>query len=455
MSLQRFHPLIRDWFNQRFDGPTEAQAKGWPAIAEGKHTLIAAPTGSGKTLAAFLTCLDNLVKAGLDDGLPDTTQVVYVSPLKALSNDIHRNLSVPLQEIGEMAERNGTPLPEIRVAVRTGDTSPSQRQAMAKQPPHILITTPESLYILLTSKSGRQSLRQVKSLILDELHAVADDKRGSHLSISVERLCNLASGPVTRIGLSATQRPIEELAGFLVGAGEIDAEGKPSCLIVDTGHAREMDLAIDLTDDELGPIASHELWGRVLDKIAGEVKSHTTTLVFVNTRRLVERVAHLLSERLGEESVAAHHGSLSQKTRHDAEKRLKEGDIKVCVATASLELGIDIGSIDLVCQIGSPRSIGLLLQRVGRSGHSLTGLPKGRLFPLTRDELLECMALVRGFNRGNLDRLAIPPWPLDVLAQQIVAECASQDWDEDALYNLCHRAYPYQNSTPGEIQPGG
>ena len=445
MNLQRFHPLIRDWFNQRFDGPTEAQAKGWPAIAEGKHTLIAAPTGSGKTLAAFLTCLDNLVKDGLDGGLPESTQVVYVSPLKALSNDIHRNLSVPLQEIGEMAERNGTPLPEIRVAVRTGDTSPSQRQAMAKQPPHILITTPESLYILLTSKSGRQSLRQVKSLILDELHAVADDKRGSHLSISVERLCNLASGPVTRIGLSATQRPIEELAGFLVGAGEIDAEGKPSCLIVDTGHAREMDLAIDLTDDELGPIASHELWGRVLDKIAGEVKSHTTTLVFVNTRRLVERVAHLLSERLGEESVAAHHGSLSQKTRHDAEKRLKEGDIKVCVATASLELGIDIGSIDLVCQIGSPRSIGLLLQRVGRSGHSLTGLPKGRLFPLTRDELLECMALVRGFNRGNLDRLAIPPWPLDVLAQQIVAECASQDWDEDALYNLCRRAYPYQN----------
>ena len=329
MSLQRFHPLIRDWFNQRFDGPTEAQAKGWPAIAEGKHTLIAAPTGSGKTLAAFLTCLDNLVKAGLDDGLPDTTQVVYVSPLKALSNDIHGNLSVPLQEIGEMAERNGTPLPEIRVAVRTGDTSPSQRQAMAKQPPHILITTPESLYILLTSKSGRQSLRQVKSLILDELHAVADDKRGSHLSISVERLCNLASGPVTRIGLSATQRPIEELAGFLVGAGEIDAEGKPSCLIVDTGHAREMDLAIDLTDDELGPIASHELWGRVLDKIAGEVKSHTTTLVFVNTRRLVERVAHLLSERLGEESVAAHHGSLSQKNaprrREEAQRRGHQG----------------------------------------------------------------------------------------------------------------------------------
>ena len=445
MSLQGFHPLIRDWFNQRFDGPTEAQAKGWPAIAAGKHTLIAAPTGSGKTLAAFLTCLDNLVKAGLDGGLPDSTQVVYVSPLKALSNDIHRNLSVPLQEIGEMAERNGTPLPEIRVAVRTGDTSPSQRQAMAKQPPHILITTPESLYILLTSKSGRQSLRNVKNLILDELHAVADDKRGSHLSLSVERLCNLASGTVTRIGLSATQRPIEEMAGFLVGAGAIDAEGKPGCLIVDTGHAREMDLAIDLTDDELGPIASYELWGRVLDKIAAEVERHTTTLVFVNTRRLVERVAHLLSERLGEESVAAHHGSLSQKTRHDAEKRLKEGAVKVCVATASLELGIDIGSVDLVCQIGSPRSIGLLLQRVGRSGHSLSSLPKGRLFPLTRDELLECMALVRGFNRGNLDRLIVPPWPLDVLAQQIVAECASQDWDEDALYSLCCRAYPYQN----------
>ena len=441
MPLSLFHPLVRGWFGERFDAPTEAQALGWPAIAQGRHTLIAAPTGSGKTLAAFLTCLDSLVRAGLDGGLPERTQVVYISPLKALSNDIERNLAEPLAGIRARAERNGTPLPEIRVAVRTGDTPASKRQQMAKRPPHILITTPESLYILLTSQSGRQALKEVRTLILDELHAVADNKRGSHLSLSVERLCALADGPVTRIGLSATQRPIGEVARFLVGT----SEGTPDCLVVDTGHSRDMDLGLELTDDELGPIATHELWGRVLDRIAELVNGHQTTLVFVNTRRLVERVAHQLSQRLGEEMVVAHHGSLSQERRHEAEGRLKAGQVKVCVATSSLELGIDIGAVDLVCQVGSPRSIGLLLQRVGRSGHSLGRTPKGRLFPLTRDELLECMALVRGFRRGNLDRLAIPPWPLDVLAQQVVAECASREWDEDALYALCRQAYPYRD----------
>ena len=445
MPLSQFHPLVQAWFGSRFDSPTRAQALGWPAIAQGRHTLIAAPTGSGKTLAAFLTCLDGLVRAGLDGGLPERTEVVYVSPLKALSNDIRRNLADPLAGITALAQSDGTPLPEIRAAVRTGDTLASQRQAMAKRPPHVLITTPESLYILLTSESGRKALRGVRTLILDELHAVAGNKRGSHLSLSVERLCELADGPVTRIGLSATQRPIEEVARLLVGGQAIGPDGKADCLVVDTGHAREVDLALELPDDELGPIATHEQWAQTLDRVAELVKAHETTLLFVNTRRLVERLSHQMSQRIGEESVVPHHGSLSQQTRHEAELRLKEGKVRLCVATSSLELGIDIGTVDLVCQIGSPRSIGLLLQRVGRSGHSLMGTPKGRLFPLTRDELLECMAMLRGFHRGNLDRLAIHPWPLDVLAQQIVAECASREWDEDALYDLCRRAYPYRD----------
>ena len=315
---------------------------------------------------------------------------------------------------------------------------------MAKRPPHILITTPESLYILLTSKSGRSGLKGVRTLILDELHAVAPNKRGSHLSLSVERLCALAEQPVTRIGLSATQRPIDEMARFLVGNGSIGPDGGTDCLVVDTGHARGMDLALELPEDKLGPIATHEQWGQVLDRISSLVGEHHTTLLFVNTRRLVERVAHQMSQRLGESAVVAHHGSLSQETRRDAERRLKDGQVSLCVTTSSLELGIDVGSVDLVCQVGSPRSIGLLLQRVGRSGHSLARTPKGRLFPLTRDELLESMALVRGIRRSNLDRLSIAPWPLDILAQQIVAECASQDWGEDELYDLARLAFPYR-----------
>ncbi len=444
-KLSQFHPIVRDWFAGQFGGPTDAQTLGWPAIASGQHTLIAAPTGSGKTLAAFLTCLDSLARQGYDGGLRDRTQVVYVSPLKALSNDIYRNLSVPLEGMKKLAAERGQPLPEIRTAVRTGDTSPAERQAMAKRPPHVLITTPESLYILLTSESGREGLKGVTTLILDELHAVVGNKRGSHLSLSVERLCALSDERVTRVGLSATQRPIDETARFLVGMNGIGGDGRARCAVVDTGHAREMDIAIELPpDDELGPITTHEQWAHVLDRIAGLVEEHRSTLLFVNTRRLVERVAHLMSERLGEEQVAAHHGSLSQKRRHDAERRLKEGGVRLCVATASLELGIDVGTVDLVCQIGSPRSIGLLLQRVGRSGHHLSRTPKGRLFPLTRDELLECMALVRGFTNGNLDRLVIPPWPLDVLAQQIVAETAAREWSEDGLFELYRGAYPYR-----------
>jgi ATP-dependent Lhr-like helicase len=444
MSLSQFHPLVQEWFNSRFNEPTEAQVDGWPAIAQGRHTLIAAPTGSGKTLAAFLTCIDGLVRQGLSGELPDTTQVVYVSPLKSLSNDIQKNLATPLEEIAALAEAAGTPLPVIRAAVRTGDTKASERAKMAKRPPHILITTPESLYILLTSRSGRQGLSGVRTLILDEIHAVADDKRGSHLSLSVERLCALADGPVVRIGLSATQRPIEEIGRLLVGSDSIDAKGKPDCLIVNTGLARAIDLAIELPQRELGPIASHEMWDEALDSVTELVRAHGTTLVFVNTRRLVERISHQLSARLGDEAVVAHHGSLSRTTRLAAEQKLKNGQVKVCVATGSLELGIDIGVVDLVVQIGSPRSIGVLLQRVGRSGHQVGGTPKGRLFPLTRDELAECIALSRAIKHGNLDTIVIPPWPMDVLAQQIVASCAQEEWTEAGLFDLCRRAYPYR-----------
>ena len=445
MVLSLFHPLVREWFTRRFEAPTDAQEAGWPAISCGRHTLIAAPTGSGKTLAAFLTCIDGLVRQALSGNLSDATQVVYVSPLKALSNDIQKNLAVPLEEIGALAVEMGLDLPVIRTAVRTGDTKASERQKMARTPPHILITTPESLYILLTSKSGRAGLKNARTLILDEIHAVADDKRGSHLSLSVERLCELAEGPVTRIGLSATQRPIEEMARFLVGNGGIAEDGTPDCTIVDTGHSRTVDLGVQMPEQELGPIATHELWSETLDSVADMVRRHETSLVFVNTRRLAERVAHQLSIRLGEDAVATHHGSLSRTTRLAAEERLKKGQVKVCVATASLELGIDVGVVDLVCQIGSPRSIGLLLQRIGRSGHHLGAIPKGRVFPLTRDELVECAALLRAVRRRNLDTLAIPDWPLDVLAQQMVAACAVEDWNEDELYEVCRRPYPYRD----------
>ena len=443
MATSHFHPIVRAWFERRFGRPTGAQELGWLAIAQGRHTLIAAPTGSGKTLAAFLNCLDSLVRQGLENGgLPDATQVVYVSPLKALSNDIHRNLEQPLAEITALAQEMGTPIPEIRVAVRTGDTTAKERALHAKRPPHVLITTPESLFILLTSERGRNALKSARTLILDELHAVVASKRGSHLALSVERLCHLADGPIVRIGLSATQRPITEVARFLTGM----ADGKePECTIVDTGHRREMDLAIELpVGFEMGPIATHELWAQVLDQIVGHVRSHHTTLVFVNTRRLVERVAHLLAERLGDDEVVAHHGSLSREKRFEAEQRLKEGRVKVCVATASLELGIDIGNVDLVCQIGSPRSIGVGLQRIGRSGHSLHATPKGRFYPLTRDELVETVALFRAVEDGALDTLSVPPWPLDILAQQMVAACVSEDWSEDALFDLVRRAYPYR-----------
>ena len=435
MPLEFFDPLIRTWFGSRFRNVTEPQRLGWPEIQAGNDVLISAPTGSGKTLAAFLTALDSLVRKTRLGELPNGIQILYVSPLKALSNDVHKNLEVPLEGIAELARREGMPLAPIRTAVRTGDTPASERQKMGKRAPHILVTTPESLYILLTAAKSREMLRSVRTLIVDEIHAVADDKRGSHLALSIARLEALVDQPLQKIGLSATVSPIEEVAGFL----------SPKAHMVQVGHRREMELAVEVPRDELASVASTEMWGEIYDRVAGLVRENRTTLVFVNTRRLAERVAHHLGERLGENAVLPHHGSLSRKLRLDAEQRLKSGELRAVVATASLELGIDIGTVDLVCQIGSPRSIAVALQRVGRAGHWVGALPQGRLFATTRDELIECAALVRAIRKGELDRLEIPHAPLDILAQQIVAISATGDWNEDDLVALVRRAYPYRD----------
>jgi ATP-dependent Lhr-like helicase len=440
-----FHPLVARWFAETFPGPTAPQEEGWREISRGVDTLIAAPTGSGKTLAAFLWALHRLVEDASTGAIADRVRVVYVSPLKALGNDIEKNLAVPLAGIRRLAESEGIELPEIRVAVRSGDTPPHERQLQVRRPPHILITTPESLYILLTAEKSRRALAEAETVIVDEIHAIAADKRGAHLALSLERLDALALRKLQRIGLSATQKPIEEVAKLLVGAGRLDAEGRPPCAIVDRGHRRDLDLKIETTDLELGPIASHELRAAIYERIVELVAAHRTTIVFVNTRRLVERVAHELTERLGEGKVAAHHGSLSRRTRLGAEEGLKSGATSVVVATASLELGIDVGHVDLVCHLGAPRSIATLLQRVGRSGHFLGAVPKGILFPLTRDELLQSAAAVRAVRQGELDRLSIPENPLDILAQHMVAAAAAADVGAEELFALVRRAYPFRN----------
>jgi ATP-dependent helicase Lhr and Lhr-like helicase len=479
-SLDWAHPLVKDWFVRLFGTPTEPQEQGWPHILAGHTTLISAPTGSGKTLAAFLACIDRLVRKALAGDLQDRTEVLYVSPLKALGNDIQKNLEVPLGEILQMAGERGLLMPQIRTAVRTGDTLMHERRAMLKRPPHILVTTPESLYILLTAEKSRAILRDVETVIVDEIHAVADDKRGAHLTLSLERLQALTHRPPVRIGLSATQKPIEEIAHFLTGSGRTDP------VIVNVGHKRKLDLAIEVPASQLGPIATNEMWDEIYNRLVELVEQHRSTLVFVNTRRLSERISHHLAERLGADNVAAHHGSLSRKLRLTAEKKLKDGEVKVLVATASLELGIDVGTVDLVVQISSPRAIAVALQRVGRSGHWRGAVPKGRFFVTTRDELQECAALVRAIRHGDLDRIMIPDSPLDILAQQIVAICASTSdrvertllsasngsenvvstedpglvssdkrtgvpaphdsgWDEDELFALVRRAYSYRD----------
>ena len=445
LALAWAHPLVAEWFLGKFGSPTEPQEQGWPEILAGRTTLISAPTGSGKTLAAFLICIDRLVRKALEGDLVDRTEVLYVSPLKALGNDIQKNLEGPLSEILALAAERGMLMPEIRTAVRTGDTLAKERREMLKRPPHILVTTPESLYILLTAEKSRQILRDVRTVIVDEIHAVADDKRGAHLSLSLERLDMLAGEP-TRIGLSATQKPIELVAHFLTGAG------RPAPAVVNIGHRRTLDLAVEVPASELGPIATNEMWGEIYDRIAALALQHRSTLVFVNTRRLAERVALHLSERIGEELVAAHHGSLARKLRLAAERKLKNGEIRVLVATASLELGIDIGNVDLVCQINSPRAISVALQRIGRAGHWRGAIPKGRLFATTRDDLMECAAAVYAIRSGDLDRLAVPEKPLDILAQQIVAMCSCEDWDETELFECVRRAYPYRDLTAEEFE---
>jgi len=498
MPLHDFHPAVAAWFEATFPAPTSAQAGAWPAIRAGRHTLVAAPTGSGKTLTAFLAAIDQLVQESVARGgtLPDETRVVYVSPLKALSNDIHINLEAPLEGIGIELEKLGLPGAPIRTAVRTGDTPQAERSLMRKAPPHILVTTPESLYVLMGSLSGREMLKSVRSVIVDEIHAVAASKRGAHLALTLERLEALCQRPLQRIGLSATQKPIEDVAKFLVGEGTglapspLRGEGRgegpispeapkqpqpfttdlfarvtphpsplpggereqqlgereksTSCTIINVGHTRARDLAIEVPPVPLEAVMSNDSWDLVYNQLAQLVEQHRTTLVFVNTRRMAERVARHLSERIGLEHVAAHHGSLAKEHRLDAEQRLKRGDLKVLVATASLELGIDIGDVDLVCQLSSPRSIAAFLQRAGRSGHAVNGTPKARLFPSSRDDLIECAALLDCVRRGELDTLVQPPQPIDVLAQQIVAEIACAEWDEDALFDLVRRAYPYR-----------
>ena len=451
--LESFHPAVAAWFGRRFPaGPTEPQAGGWTEIAAGRHTLIAAPTGSGKTLAAFLVCIDRLYRgsAGTEAATGAGPTVVYVSPLKALATDIQQNLEAPLREIAAVAGELGLAAPVIRVAVRTGDTTAAERAAMLKHPPDILITTPESLFLLVTAERSRSMLRSARTVIVDEIHSVAGNKRGSHLALTLERLAHVAEEPVQRVGLSATVQPISAVARLLVGAGEDrdNPDGTPRCAIVDSGHRRPLDLTLEIPDDELGAVPTGEQMAQILDRITEHVTGQRTTLVFVNTRSMAERVAHELGERLGSELgafVAAHHGSLSKGRRQRVEARLRAGDLRALVATASLELGIDIGPVELVCQIGSPRSIATFLQRVGRSNHTRSGTPRGLLYPTTRDELVECAALMRGVRRGRLDAIVIPERPLDILAQQLVAESAAEQWASEEFLELARRAAPFRD----------
>ncbi|HKR66786.1 MAG TPA: DEAD/DEAH box helicase, partial [Thermoanaerobaculia bacterium] len=439
MSLDAFHPAVQRWFSETLGVPTPAQTRGWAAIREQRPTLIAAPTGSGKTLAAFLTALDDLFVEGLQSPLPDEVRVVYVSPLKALSADIHKNLAEPRKGIRRIAEEMGIDAPRVTAAVRTGDTPQSERAAMVKTPPHILVTTPESLYLLLTAERSRAMLRTVRTVIVDEIHAVIGTRRGAHLALTLERLQEVAEQPLLRLGLSATQKPIDEVARYLAPQSE--------CTIIDEGHRRDMDLGLEVPRSALETVMSHEVWEEYYERLTALILEHRTTLVFVNTRRMAERVARHLSDRLGDDAVTAHHGSLSKEKRLDAETRLKTGQLKALVATASLELGIDIGHVDLVCQIGSPHRIATFLQRVGRSGHNVAGTPKGRLFPASLDDLTECAALLRSVKRGELDRIVSHEAPLDVLAQQLVAETSCCDYAEDALYAMVTRAWPYRDLT--------
>lgn len=436
--MEAFHPIVASWFGDVFESPTEVQEQAWPCIQRGENTLIAAPTGAGKTLAVFLVAIDQLLRKSLEGTLANETMVVYVSPLKALSTDVNVNLSVPLEGIQERIRAHGYSMAPISTAVRTGDTSASRRAAMLRKPPHILVTTPESLYLLVTAKRSREILQTVQTVIVDEIHAVLPSRRGAHLALTLERLAHVSRHSIQRIGLSATQRPVNIVASYLTGC-------EADCTIVDLGHNRKMELALELPQSPLDAIMAHEVWEEIYDRLAELATDHRTTLVFTSTRHLAERIARHLGERLGRDNVSAHHGSLAHARRRDAEVKLKRGELRVLIATASLELGIDIGSVDLVCQIGSPRSISTFLQRVGRSGHYIGGIARGRLFPITRDDLLECAALLAAVHDGMLERVEPHENPIDVLAQQIIAEASAEDWQTDALYELFKRAWPYRN----------
>ncbi|HVE87397.1 MAG TPA: DEAD/DEAH box helicase, partial [Myxococcales bacterium] len=446
-SLSDFHPVIQRWFRTRLGDATEPQRLGWPLVRQGRDVLIAAPTGSGKTLSAFLAAIDRLFRQALDGTLAGETSVIYVSPLKALGNDVQKNLLAPLEEIYALAREEGLePLP-IRVMVRSGDTPAKDRQGMVKRPPHILITTPESLYLYLTAARARETLRPATTVIVDEIHALARDKRGSHFALTLERLKELTAVRPQLIGLSATQKPLPAIASFLAGTRPTP-EG---VAVVEVGHIRPWEISVETPDEELSAVATHEMWGYVYDRIVQLSEQHRTILLFTNTRRLAERIAHDLGERMGKDQVSAHHGSMSRTLRLAAEERLKAGKLRIMVATASLELGIDIGSIDLVAQIGSSRSIAVCLQRVGRAGHFKGGLSKGVIFAMTRDELVEVTALARAIREGDLDAVRMPQKPMDILAQQIVAACAAQDWSEEALFQLCRRAWPYRDLERAEF----
>ncbi|HEY9086051.1 MAG TPA: DEAD/DEAH box helicase [Candidatus Tyrphobacter sp.] len=444
--IEELHPLVGAWFSDRYGEPTEPQRRGWPLIRAGNDVLICAPTGSGKTLAAFSICLDDLVRRADGGELPDATLVLYVSPLKALSNDVRKNLELPLRELQLRAVERGVPLATIRTAVRTGDTTTSERARMLRTPPHVLVTTPESLFILLTAEKSRRLFAGVTTVIVDEIHAMAGDKRGSHLALTLARLDDLVAREggkkPQRIGLSATVRPIEDVARFL----------SESAQIVDVGSRREMNVRVEVPADELGAVASTQMWSDIYDRVAEQIRTHRTTLVFVGTRRMSERAAFALTERLGEGVLLPHHGSLSREARFEAERRLKGGELRAVVATASLELGIDIGSIDLVVQLGTPRAICVGLQRIGRSGHWVGAIPKGTIYATTRDELLECAALVRAIRSGAMDALAIPSAPLDILAQQIVAASSEHEWGVEELYALVRSTYPYRNLTRADFE---